>query len=340
MPLMIVRNDITKMNVDAIVSCTDSAFLSDGGVSACINKAAGSELSEACKKLGECKPGEAKITSAFNLPAKYVIHTVGPVWNGGNENEFELLRSCYLSSLGLAVEYNLESIAFPLISSGAYGFFKEESLRIATEAIEYFLNKSDITVYLVVFDNYSFQISSKLFHDVKQYVDDNYVSSAFNSFREHERRAFSSAKMCAPASESYVDDAVDFMTSCDVTLELKKKLEELDESFSQMLLRLIDEKGLTDAQCYKKANIDRKLFSKIRSDVYYRPSKQTALAFAVALELDLKQTEEMLKKAGYALSKSNKFDVIVEYFIVKRNYNIFEINEVLFTFDQVLLGCR
>jgi len=338
MPLEIVRNDITKMNVDAIVNAANESLLGGGGVDGAIHRAAGNKLLSECKTLGGCKTGKAKITGGYDLPAKYVIHTVGPVYQDGNHGEKELLESCYRESLALALEYNCETVAFPLISSGAYGYPKDQALKVAIDVIGGFLLENEMKVYIVVFDKSSYNIGEKLFSDISEYIDDNYAVK--RSLFAH-KRVFMNASMPLPGICK--EDNAEFLETCEYKAaieddDLDAKLKQIDESFSQMLLRKIDEKGMTDAECYKKANIDRKLFSKIRSDVNYKPSKPTALAFAISLELPLVETEDMLKKAGFALSHSNKFDIIIEYFISKGNYNIFEINEALFAFDQSLLG--
>ena len=374
MPLRIVRNDITKMTVDAIVNAANSTLLGGGGVDGCIHKAAGKGLLEECKTLGGCKTGDAKVTGAYNLPCQYVIHTVGPVWRGGVFGEKRQLTSCYRRSLEIAREKNCETVAFPLISAGAYGYPKEKALRVAVDTIGSFLLENEMTVYLVVFDKASYGIGKRLFDDISEYIDDRYYEEAkagdserLNRFAvEAELSKTVDNRMPSPAYESVCEptfdatpslapreearrsgrrrernpESISFGASQNTTElpSLDEMLKMLDESFSQMLLRKIDERGMTDAECYKKANIDRKLFSKIRSDIHYKPRKQTAIAFAIALELSLPETEQMLKKAGYALSHSNKFDIIIEYFIRKGNYNIFEINEVLFAFDQNLLG--
>lgn len=324
MPLQIVRNDITKMKCDAIVNAANSTLLGGGGVDGAIHKAAGKGLLFECMKLGGCKTGEAKITGGYNLPCKYIIHTVGPVWKGGHSSEEKLLRSCYRESLLLAKKNDCESVAFPLISAGVYGYPKDKALQVAVDEISSFLFENDMTVYIVVFDQKSFNISQKLVSDIREYIDERYV----------EKHAAMESKRLTMMPPMAVPD-----TASKESLDsLDNALKQIDESFSQMLLRKIDEKGMTDSECYKKANVDRKLFSKIRSDIHYKTSKNTAIAFAIALELDLDETKELLMKAGFALSHSYKFDIIIEYFIVNGNYNIFEINEVLFAFDQALLG--
>lgn len=333
MPLEIVRNDITKMTVDAIVNAANESLLGGGGVDGAIHYAAGPELLAECKTLGGCKTGKAKITSGYNLPAKYVIHTVGPIYEDGKHGEKALLESCYRESLALAKAHNCETVAFPLISSGVYGYPKDQALKVAIDVISDFLLENDMTVYIVIFDKAAYKISEKLFSDIAEYIDDNYVYEHTDYRRE-------SMRMNVPIQASVGLFEAD-LCECKAMApddDLDAKLKQIDESFSQMLLRKIDEKGMTDAECYKKANIDRKLFSKIRSDVNYKPSKPTAIAFAISLELSLAETEDMLKKAGFALSHSNKFDIIIEYFISRGNYNIFEINEALFAFDQNLLG--
>ena len=330
MPLEIVRNDITKMTVDAIVNATNESLLGGGGVDGAIHYAAGPGLLAECKILVGCKTGMAKITGGYNLPAKYVIHTVGPIYDDGKHGEKVLLESCYRESLALAKEHCCETVAFPLISSGVYGYPKDQALKVAIDVISDFLLENEMKVYIVIFDKAAYKISEKLFADIAEYIDDNYVDEHTDYLRE-------SMRMNAPMQSIMADE----ICECKMLLaeeDLDAKLKQIDESFSQMLLRKIDEKGMTDAECYKKANIDRKLFSKIRSDVHYKPSKPTAIAFAISLELSLDETEDMLKKAGFALSHSNKFDIIIEYFISKGNYNIFEINEALFAFDQSLLG--
>lgn len=329
MPIKIIRQDITKLECDAIVNAANNTLLGGGGVDGAIHRAAGKKLLEECRTLGGCKTGQAKITGAYNLPCKYVIHTVGPIWKNGNYGERALLTSCYKNSLELAKQYECKSVSFPLISSGAYGYPKDEALRVATDTISDFLLENEMLVYIVVFDKKAFSIGKKLFCDIQQYIDDNYAEQFANRRRGVYENTVMSEDICfdsMPCAPSMQKASLDEM------------LLQIDESFSQMLLRKIDESGMTDSQCYKKANIDRKLFSKIKSNVNYKPSKTTAIAFAIALELSLDETKDFLMKAGYALSHSNKFDIIIEYFITNKNYNIFEINEALFEFDQCLLG--
>lgn len=334
MPLQIVRNDITKMTVDAIVNAANSSLLGGGGVDGCIHRAAGPELLAECRTLHGCKTGDAKITKGYRLPCKYIIHTVGPVWNGGHSGEEQALISCYQRSLELAKEYGCESIAFPLISSGIYGYPKDKALKIATDTITAFLKNNDMQAYIVVFDKRAYQISSKLYADIAEYVDDHYVDIHDDQLR------YKLSRKTPVASEAFYLEATPICgkPAPSGSLSLEEAVNQLDESFSEMLLRKIDEKGMTDSQCYKNANIDRKLFSKIRNDKFYKPRKTTVLAFALALELPLEEIKEMLEKAGFALSRSNKADVIVEYFIQQGNYNVFEMNEALFAFDQPLIG--
>ena len=342
MPLEIVRNDITKMAVDAIVNAAKESLLGGGGVDGCIHRAAGPELLAECRTLGGCKTGDAKITKAYRLPCKYVIHTVGPVWNGGQYGEKEKLVSCYRTSLALAKELGCETVAFPLISSGIYGYPKGQALRVAVDTIGEFLMKNDMTVYIVIFDRAAYQISGKLFTDIAEYIDDHYVDEHTDSRRERLRRL---NRLESKASQVCEDSAPDFMAAPCAPMamsvvggNLDDMLDKLDAGFSETLLKLIDHTGKKDSEIYKKANVDRKLFSKIRNNPDYKPSKTTAIAFAIALELDLEETKDFIARAGFALSHSNKFDVIIEYFIKQKNYDIFEINEALFAFDQSLLG--
>ena len=329
MPLEIVRNDITKMSVDAIVNAANETLLGGGGVDGCIHRAAGPELLAECRTLGGCKTGDAKITKAYRLPCQYVIHTVGPVWNGGKYGEREQLASCYRTSLALAKEHGCETVAFPLISSGIFGYPKDQALRVAVDTIGEFLLHNDMTVYIVIFSRTAYQISSKLFADIAEYVDDHYVDAHTDSQRERLRRMSVLESRTLSADAAAAPMAVGGLDSL---------LAHLDAGFSETLLKLIDRSGKKDSEIYKKANVDRKLFSKIRNNPDYKPSKATAIAFAIALELNLDETRDLIARAGYALSASSKFDVIIEYFIMQRDYDIFKINEALFAFDQSLLG--
>jgi len=346
MPLQIIRNDITLMPVDAIVNAANKRLLGGGGVDGAIHRAAGPQLLAECRGLGGCKTGQAKITGGYLLPCRYVIHTVGPVWHGGLFGEREKLAACYRNSLLLAQKHGLSSVAFPLISAGAYGYPPDKALKTAVDAISAFLleNDGDMEVYLVLFDKTAVAASEKLFAGVQQYIDDHYFEEHFDDCFESQR--------CFQAAAAWDEEAqADFdmgdtlsmpvpghFSAC-APISLEDALEQIDESFSQMVLRRIKEKGMKNADCYKKANLDKKLFSKINNDIHYKPRKQTALALAIALEMDLDETKELLMKAGLALTHSEKFDIIVEYFIKEKKYDIFEINEVLFYYDQPLLGC-
>ena len=355
MPLQIVRNDITRMQVDIIVNAASRHLVPGGGVSKAIHAAAGPEMQAFCQKIGGCTAGNAVLTPGFHLPCKYVIHTVGPIWQGGQHNEAATLRACYQKALEICVQQHCSSIAFPLISTGAYGYPKRLALKIATETITDFLlhsaSEDDLTVYLVMFTKESLQVGSKLFSDIRQYIDDSYVDAHFDHKREYSRRLdiakryYPQSDMFRNAPQSFVSDSEEntadqnqpvFLEKTSASLE--DMLQQMDESFSQMILRKIAEKGIKNADCYKKANIDKKLFSKIINNIHYKPKKATALALAVSLELSLPETNELLQKAGFALTHSEKFDIIVEYFILHKKYDIFEINEMLYEFDQPLLG--
>ncbi len=386
MPLLIVREDITKMKVDAIVTATNVDLIGDGGADGAIHRAAGPLLEDACRKLGGCQTGEAVLTPGFNLHARYIVHTVGPIWRGGKHNERALLTSCYAKSLQLALDNGCESIAFPLISSGIYGYPKADAFAVAVQTIQSFLLTQDMTVYLIVYDKEAVRVSRKLFADIEEYIDDRYVEKqgkvdffSLNYPQGVESRFIGSLKNAASIlhEETMPDSACDDELSFDETEcksapaisafklpdkkaakqrqvesealkapvapkfakeSLDDRIKQLDESFTEMLMRKIDESGMTDPEVYRRANVNRRLFSKIRKDLHYHPRKQVALAFAVALRLPMAETQDLLRKAGLAINPSEKFDLIVEYFIEQGHYDVDDINVVLFKYDQTLLG--
>lgn len=396
MPFEIVRNDITAMAVDAIVNTANPKPVIGSGTDAAIHEKAGPLLLKARKFIGSMQTCEARITPGFRLPAKYVIHTVGPVWEDGYFHEEQLLRQCYDNVLKLAARHRITSIAFPLISTGNYGFPKKLALKIAIDSFSAFLMDHDMHIYLVVFSKDAYELSEKLVGDVKSYIDEKYAEriigkeygTAFPRRYDPQRRFFDlDEDKCIVSRDSFnvgfdepdlsvrrkgaLSDECITVESCEpgafesaeepeeeacyaapkasanVPLrrrssidqkELEERLKKMDAGFSGRLLQLIDRSGQKDSVIYKKANIDRKLFSKIKNKAGYKPSKETAIAFAIALELNLEETKDLISRAGYALSGSSKFDIIIEYFIIHGHYDIYEINMMLFEFDQPLLG--
>ena len=369
MPLFFERNDITKMRVDAIVNAANTTLLGGGGVDGAIHRAAGPKLLEECRTLHGCRTGEAKLTKGYNLPCKYVIHTAGPIWQGGHRGEKELLESCYANSLELARSMNCETVAFPLISAGVYGYPKADALQVAVSTISRFLEDNDMTVTVVLFTKSDFEVSGSRFGEIASYIDDRYAEENYYTPKEQEASAWREAylrlakrqtrgealRTPQPAPEGRAEDAeeaprrknrekefpcgsilADF--AVDDREELDKRLEQVDESFAETLLHLIDSRNMTDAECYKRANIDRRHFNKIKNTEGYRPTKLTVLALSVALRLSLPETDELLKKAGYALTHTSKTDIIVEYFIENGCYDVSDINMALFEHDLQLLG--
>ncbi|MBQ7122429.1 MAG: macro domain-containing protein [Clostridia bacterium] len=375
MPLKFIRQDITKIKCDAIVNPTNSRLMPGGGADLAIHKTAGRRLFELCRRAGSCEIGKAKITPGFSLPCKYVIHTVGPDWNE-SQNARILLESCYSECLKLAVKHNCSSIAFPLISSGFNGAPKDEVLKIATKVIGDFLFENDILVYLVVYDADSYEISSKVYSDVLEYIDDNYVK-AHKEASSRDMRCFAAKpraefKFCDKCGAELSTDEL-FCSRCGAVADkthmfaglqaaslpkrkaeapeivcesvcaespsLDDMIKNMDKGFADTLFYYIDQKGLTDVECYKLSNVDKKTFSKIKCNKEYRPGKATAVSFAVGLKLNEEETNHLLSTVGYCLSNSNLFDVIIKYFISSGNYeSIFDVNEVLYKFDQVMLG--
>lgn len=355
----IVRNDITHMRVDAIVNTANPRPVIGSGTDAGIHAKAGPELLEARKAIGSIRPGTCAITPGFGLDAKYVIHTVGPVWRGGIWGEAKVLRSCYESALALAAQHGCRSVAFPLISAGNYGFPRDKAMQIAVSACSEFLLERDMEIWLVVFDGDSFLLSEKLFRDVASYIDENYVEQALHrqyGREPREERLRRIREDCRgnvpPESWGYTQEkrgsVVEGMPEARAprraplppqsAKSMDVMLEELDAGFSETLLKLIDRSGKKDSEIYNRANVSRQHFSKIRNNPAYKPTKATAIAFAIALELDMEQTRDLLGRAGYALTRSSKFDVIIMYFIEHRNYDLYDINTTLYEFDQSLLG--
>ncbi len=329
MPFEIVRNDIVNMKVDAIVNTANPRPIIGAGTDKAVHDKAGARLLLARKEIGDIAVGEAAITPAFDLDANYVIHTAGPIWRDGKSSEEALLASCFKNSLRLAKEKECESIAFPLISTGSYGFPKPLALKIAVREISSFLMENEMQIYLVVFEKQSFELSEKLFKSISSYIDANYVSDKMNlEYGTSKLRRFDYEEMLLRELSYEIISKKP---------NLDGMLNNLDKGFSETLLDLIDRTGKKDSEIYKKANVDRKLFSKIRNNADYRPSKATAIAFAIALELSMDETDDLLARAGIVLSQSNKFDVIVRYFIENKKYDIFELNSVLFEFDQPLI---
>lgn len=352
MPLELIRNDITVMRVGAIVNAANSRLQRGGGVCGAIfARTDGAALQAACDRIGHCSVGDAVITPSFGLPAPFVIHAVGPVWQGGGQREEELLRSAYTRSLDLARDRGLESIAFPLISAGIYGYPKQQALSTAISAIGGWLMASDgdMQVYLVLFDQTAYELGGSLYASVRAYIDEQYVSKHTFARRNavQEIEAQLDETVCAPKEYASEEDSPVFASRCmspapkaQSAPSLEEILSRPHETFSEMLLRLIDESGMSDPEVYKRANIDRKLFSKIRSNPLYQPGKTTVLALAVALRLPPETAGDLLRRAGFALSPGSKGDLIVEYFIRKGEYDIHLINQTLFAFDQKLLGAH
>ncbi len=349
MPLQIIRQDITKMKVDAIVNPSNTYLLPFGGADLEIHKAAGKDLFDACRMLGGCAVGEAKITPAFELPCKYVIHTAGPIWNETECSE-KLLISCYESCLNLAKEHLCESVAIPLISSGTYGYPKDQVLKIAMNTISTFLFDNEMSVFLVVFDKQAFELSEKLFSGIEAYIDDNYVLSCLEN--SEERVCF--FESMALAEDDFTDggllscisaSSAEERSSClsetfRCSAPKKKSLDDfikLDESFALKLLKLIDEKGMSDVECYKKANVSKQTWHKLMTDKQYKPGKKTAISFAIALRLSLDETQKLLASVGFVLSDSCLFDVIIKYCLENEIYDVFEIDAALFKYDQETL---
>lgn len=367
MPFQIIRHDITKVKADAVVNTANPMPRIGRGTDSAIYAAAGKQrLLAARMAIGEIAPGQAAVTPAFDLDANYIIHTVGPAWVDGRQGEREILHSCYEKSLALAAEFQCGSVAFPLIASGVYGFPKDEALHIALAEIGKFLLVHEMNVILVIFDQRALELSEQLMGGIEQYIDEHtahtlrqaeYGGAHIPCIRRREaarpadKRAGMLSGMASPASPaapaSSAGDAAEEETAA---LPLPGALPDiagksLDEvlgsagvTFQQRLFQLIDESGMDDVTVYKKANIDRKVFSRIRCKAGYKPKKKTAVAFAIALELDLPATLDLLSRAEIAFSPSSRFDLIVAYFITNKIYDIYEINAALFKYGQPILG--
>ena len=345
MPFLMIRNDITKVTADAIVNPANRNLLQGSGTSRAIYQAAGEqELTAACEAIGYCEPGRAVCTPAFGLPAKYIFHAVCPAWHGGFFGEAKQLAGAYHSALELAAEYHCESVAFPLLSSGNYGYPKEQAFRIAVDTITQYVMEHDLTVYLVLYDRHSLAVSRKLFALVEEYIDDHYVaqndeSHQFDRRRREsvERRRWRLEEEATPMLETAAAPPPPATTPM-AARSLEHLMDNLGESFTTRLLRLIDERGLKDSTVYKQSNISRQHFSKIQCNRDYNPKKKTVLAFAVGLHLSEDETIDLLKSAGYAFSDGSKQDWIVRYCLEHKIYNINQVNTLLFQWDQEQLG--
>ena len=357
MPFQIIHSDITKVKADIIVNTANPHPVIGSGTDSAVYRAAGEmELLAARQKIGDIAPGQAAVTPAFNLTAKYIIHTVGPVWIDGNHGERDTLQACYGNSLSLAAELKASSIAFPLIATGVYGFPKDEALNIALAEIGRFLLTHDLKIILVVFDRKAFELSGQLVGQIDEYIDEHGVGLARKAEyddlddRDFHRRVQKGRRLQSICLGNIVPDygkePISYSESAPLAApfmdvggkSLDEVLDDAGETFQQRLFKLIDASGMDDVTVYKKANIDRKVFSRIRCKEDYKPKKRTAVAFAIALKLDMPTMLDLLSRAEIAFSPSNKFDLIITYFVTNGNYDIFEINAALFKYGQPILG--
>ena len=339
MPLNIVQQDITTLRVDAIVNAANPQLAQGGGVCGAIFAAAGTErMREACDNIGSCPVGQAVVTSGFSLPARWVIHTVGPVWQGGAGGEEALLRACYRNALALAGAHRLRSIAFPLISAGSYGYPRDAALLVAISEIGAYLLEHDLDVTLALYSRDPDEAGAERFRGIRAFLGGAHAAPMPRAAYRKAARTDAAGQEPPVAATKPEPMFASAAWPSALSPRLKEAASRAGETFSQRLLRLIDERGLSDPEIYRRANLDRRLFSKIRGNKHYQPSKNTALALAVALRLNLDQTADLLRSAGYALSPASRFDRIVEYFITTEKFDIFQINEALFAFHESLLG--
>ncbi len=332
MPFQIVRNDITKVKADVIVNTANPKPVIGSGTDSAIYHAAGEDkLLAERKKIGNIARGNVMVTPAFDLPAKYIIHTVGPSWEDGNHGERDILHSCYAKSLALANMLKAKSIAFPLIATGVYGFPKDEALSIASEEISKFLQDNEMKVILVVFDRTAFQLSKQLTDEINEYIDEHGVGLAKEMEYGREgisdvRRRRRKAEMRRLQDINYLAnlstriDAIppivaaehDYVSAIDVKGKtLEEVLGDSGKTFQQKLFDLIMASGMDDKTIYRNSNMERKLYSSIRCRKDYQPKKKTVLALAIGLKLNMVSMVELLASAGFALSPSDKTDLIV-----------------------------
>ncbi len=368
MPFKIVRNDITQMNTEAIVNTANNHATVGTGCDYAVYMAAGyNELLKYREtKIGFVPEGEAFITPGFKLQAKYIIHAVSPLYMGGEQGEEGKLRSCYRKSLQIAKEHNIRSISFPLISTGGFGYPKEEGMRIAVDEINAFLLENEMQIYLVVFDTKATMLGEKIYPDLEAYIDHNYVRDKREE--EYGDAYFGSVRPTDPDYATYLSNAqlierrtrrnagkADFATCALPTIampiaqastadmdeceeasyfdfeeqhesKLEERMKHISDTFSQYLMYLIQDKKMENAEVYKRAIVDKKIFSKIKNNVDYHPQKLTALCLCVGAKLNLDESKDLLARAGYALSPCDKTDIIFSYFIENEIYDMIELD--------------
>lgn len=344
MPFKIIRNDITKVTADVIVNTANPKPVFGGGTDQAIYEAAGIDvLLEERKKIGNIQRGDIAVTEAFSLNAKYIIHTVGPAWMDGKHKEFEILENCYYKSLSKAIDLGCESIAFPLISTGVYGFPRDKALQIAVSVFSRFLLEHELQIILVVFDKTSFQLSGQIVGDIDSYIDANYVKQ--KRHKEYTRRSreiewsdsqYEERMDCYEEPEEAISMLEPILP--EPCMSIEDELDNIGPSFHDKLFELIDRSGIDNKDVWKLANLDRKHFSKIQCDSNYHPKKKTVMALCIALQLDLDQSKDLLARADWAFSPSNKVDLIVQKAILDKQYDIFQLNVVLFKYTNEILG--
>jgi O-acetyl-ADP-ribose deacetylase (regulator of RNase III) len=352
MPFKIVRNDITHVKADVIVNTANPKPIYASGTDLAVYQAAGAdELLAERKKVGCIERGDIAVTGAYALNAKYIIHTVGPVWVDGKHEEFETLESCYAKSLQKALELGCDSIAFPLISTGVYGFPKDKALQIAVSVFSRFLLQNEMQIILVVFDKKSFQLSGQMVGEIDSFIDANYIKQKQRS--EYPRLPFNRRRIesditydsevyeeCSRYTETE-ERAMELLMSVPVpekAMSLEEELENVGMSFHDKLFELIGMSGMDNKDVWKRANLDRKHFSKIQCDEQYHPKKKTVMALCIALELDLEQARDLMARADWAFSPSSKVDLIVQKAIIDKQYDIYQLNLVLFQYTNEILG--
>lgn len=335
MPFFIVEGDITKMNTDCIVISSDVSLKPVGGMSTALYNAVKEPelLKKECEKIGFCGGCECVTTRSYGLASKYIIHSVAPIFCDCGKNAEKYMETCYKNALYMAGCKEAKSVSLPFIGTGKKGFPKDMVLRSAINSIKNYLDKYDMNIYFVVHNRSSFLVDSNLIEKVNNFINDNYTGKTNKSFDIIN----SFAESFTVDSDTFVNFPIDFNRADIATDEIVEKNSE-KVKFDELLKNEMKKHKIRDSKLYRKCNIEKDAFARLKNDINKNPSKEIVFALTVGLEMNIFDAEIFVKKCGYSLSSDYKQNVILRYFLENKMFDIYTINEIMFYYNESQLG--